>query len=128
LDEFPRVSLHEDGTLRGVIEVVDVRDDGAKGDGSSDDSPPLQAAIADFDGTGCDGSQVADVLSSSLLFAPPSPSLPAPTLTASYFGSAGTATRPTRSGGSFTRTWNNSTLTEGYAWISLEVLHILSAN
>lgn len=46
LNEFLRVSHHEDGTLRGVIEVVNVKDFGAAGDGTADDSSALVAAMA----------------------------------------------------------------------------------
>ena len=45
LNDFLQVSHNEDGTLRGTIEVINVKDHGAVGNGTADDSAAFKAAI-----------------------------------------------------------------------------------
>jgi hypothetical protein len=45
LNQFLRVSHHEDGTLQGVYPVVNVRDYGATGEGEKNDQPAIQLAL-----------------------------------------------------------------------------------
>lgn len=46
LNEFLRVAHQEDGTLKAHVSVHNVRDFGAAGDGTTDDSPAFGAALA----------------------------------------------------------------------------------
>ncbi len=52
LNEFLRISHHEDGTLKGCLGVVNVKDYGAVGDGTTDDAAAIVAADAFATGEG----------------------------------------------------------------------------
>lgn len=45
LNEFLRVGHHEDGSLKAVPNLANVKDFGARGDGTTDDSSAVQAAL-----------------------------------------------------------------------------------
>lgn len=74
--------------------------------------------------TGYDGVQVVNVLSSSLLFQPPTPQVARPSLISLHFGSGdmGSSQRPLASGGTFTVVWDN-TSQPGQTFVSIHVLH-----
>ena len=45
LNDFLQVSHRDDGNIKGVPEVINVKDFGANGDGATDDSTPIQNAL-----------------------------------------------------------------------------------